>query len=343
MIQKLLFAASIGTMLLFGSCSKTPEKIVMTVEGPIKASRMGKTLVHEHVLVDFIGADSTGYHRWDREEVAERVLPFMNELGDWEVQTFIECTPSYIGRDPWVLKSLSSKTGIHFLTNTGYYGAAENRYLPLHFYELSAMELSAIWIDEFRNGIGDSGVRPGFIKIAVAPSDTLSAEHEKIVAAAAMTHNKTGLTIASHTGPDKPAFAQIQILRTYGINPSHFIWVHAQGGSLEGNIKAAQMGAWISLDNLNDTQHPDQEERFSTSWYADRIVALKEAGYLNRVLISHDAGWYSPGEESGGDFRGYTDIFTSLIPELEERDFTQQEIDQLLVKNPAEAFSFRAL
>jgi phosphotriesterase-related protein len=343
MIQKLLFAASFGTMVIFSCCSRAPEKIIMTVEGPIKPSRMGKTLAHEHILVDFIGADSTGYHRWDREDVVERVLPFLNELNEWNVQTIIECTPAYVGRDPWVLKTLSGNTGIHFLTNTGYYGAAENRFLPGHFYELSAMELSAIWIDEYRNGIGDSGVKPGFIKIAVAPSDTLSAEHEKIVAAAAMTHNKTGLVIASHTGPDKPAFAQIQILRTYGINPSSFIWVHAQQGSLEGNMKAAQMGAWVSLDNLNDGQYPNQEEQFSTSWYADRIVALKEAGYLDRVLISHDAGWYSPGEASGGDFRGYTDIFTSLIPALQERNFTQQELDQLLIKNPVEAFSFRAM
>jgi phosphotriesterase-related protein len=42
----------------------------------------------------------------------------------------------------------------------------------------------------------------------------------------------------------------------------------------------------------------------------------------------------------GGDFRGFTDIFTSLIPQLEERQFTQKEIQQLLVLNPREAFSF---
>jgi phosphotriesterase-related protein len=343
MKRKALGISIFGALLLLSGCSKTPEKIVMTVTGPIKASRMGQTLVHEHVLVDFIGADSTGYHRWDREEVGERVAPFLKELKKYNVHTLIECTPAYVGRDPWVLHSLAKKTGIHLITNTGYYGAHENLYLPQHFYELSSMELSSLWIDEFRNGIEGSGVKPGFIKIAVDPSDTLSPDHEKIVAAAALTHNKTGMVIASHTGPDGPAFAQIQILRTYGIKPSHFIWVHAQHGSLEGNLKAAGMGAWISLDNLNQAQHPDPEDRFSTSWYADRILALKEAGFLNRVLISHDAGWYSPGEENGGDFRGYTDIFTSLIPALKERGFSQSELDELLVRNPAEAFSIELM
>jgi phosphotriesterase-related protein len=60
---------------------------------------------------------------------------------------------------------------------------------------------------------------------------------------------------------------------------------------------------------------------------------------LNRVLISHDAGWYSPGEENGGDFRGYTGIFTSLLPALKERGFDQDDLDQLLIVNPREAFS----
>lgn len=42
---------------------------VMTVDGLIHVSDMGTTLVHEHVLVDWFGTDSTGYQRWNREVV----------------------------------------------------------------------------------------------------------------------------------------------------------------------------------------------------------------------------------------------------------------------------------
>jgi phosphotriesterase-related protein len=340
-MKHLLLTSGLAAMaLLFSGCSNAPDRIVMTVTGPVKPSEMGKTLVHEHLLVDFIGADSTGYHRWDRNEVTERVLPYLKEIREEGVRTLIECTPAYVGRDPWLLRTLSEESGIQLLTNTGYYGAGDNRYIPAEVEEMGAMELSRIWVEEYRNGIEESGVRPGFIKIAVAPDDTLSPLHAKIVSAAAMTHNQTGLVIASHTGPDAPAFAQIQILKTFGIDPSHFIWVHAQRGTLNGNLKAANMGAWISLDNVNDEQFPDPEQTYSTGWYANRIMALKEAGFLNRTLVSHDAGWYSPGEGNGGDFRGFTDIFTRLIPELEERGFSRQEINQLLVVNPREAFSF---
>jgi phosphotriesterase-related protein len=338
-MTQLRFLIVLTTLAWLSSCAQVEEKTIITVRGPIPAGEMGLTLVHEHVLVDFAGADSTGYHRWDKEEVVTRALPYLKEVQELGVQTLFECTPAYVGRDPWVLKSLSEKTGMHLVTNTGYYGAHGNHYIPQEFYELSARELAQVWIDEHVNGIEGSGVKPGFIKIAVDGDDSLSPDHVKIITAAALAHQQTGLVIASHTGPEKPAFAQIEVLKSHGIDPSSFIWVHAQRGSLEGNIKAARAGSWVSLDNVNANR--EEGSTFDISWYAERIAALKSAGLLHRVLISHDAGWYSPGEEQGGNFRGYTAIFKDLIPALEERGVTQKDVDQLLVKNPVEALSIK--
>jgi phosphotriesterase-related protein len=123
------------------------------------------------------------------------------------------------------------------------------------------------------------------------------------------------------------------------VDPSAFIWVHAQHGSQEGIIEAAERGVWISLDNVNGNRSPD--DRFSIGWYADRLLAMKEAGMLDKVLISHDAGWYSPGEENGGNFRGFTDIHKRLSPALKQKGFTDQDLDQLLVINPRESLTLR--
>ncbi len=311
----------------------------MTVNGPIPASQTGITLSHEHVLVDFIGADSTGYHRWEKQEVINKVLPFLSEIREYQVSTLIECTPAYLGRDPWLLKELSAQTDIHLLTNTGFYGAHNNRFLPEEFHRMTATELSRIWVDEFENGIEGSGVKPGFIKMAVDANDTLSKEHIKIITAAALAHQRTGLVIASHTGPDGPAFEQIKVLQSHDVDPSCFIWVHAQQGSLEGNLRAAALGCWISLDNVNLNIKAGNE--YDISWYAARIQELKNAGYLKQVLISHDAGWYKPEETDGGTIRGFTGIFTDLIPALEERGFTRDDIHLLLEVNPGNAFSIR--
>jgi phosphotriesterase-related protein len=331
--------------LLFGiiiiSCKSSANDLIMTVNGPVQSKKMGQTLEHEHILVDFIGADSTGYFRWNREAVEKKVLPYLLEAREKGVNTFIDCTPSYLGRDPFLLKELSQKSGLNIITNTGYYGARKNFFVPKIFYSSEASEIAEIWIKEFENGIENSGVKPGFIKIAVDPADSLSPEHKKIITAAALTHLKTGLVIASHTGPDKPAFEQIRILKNMGIDPSAFIWVHAQSGTIEGNIKAAQDGAWISLDNVRTRADLEPGAPNSINWYADRIVKLKNLGLLNKVLISHDSGWYDPGKPDGGTFNGFTDIFESLIPALKQRGITQDEITQILSKNPAEAFKIR--
>ena len=330
--------------LVFGiiiiTCKQQPEEYIMTVNGPIRPSEMGKTLTHEHVLVDFIGADSIIYSHWNRDSVTAKLLPLLLKAKEYGVMTFIECTPKYLGRDPVVLKELSQKTGLNFLTNTGYYGAF-NRYLPSGMMTIDAIMLADKWTEEFHNGIENTGVKPGFIKIAVNPGDTLSAPDTKLITAAAFTHLATGLTIASHTGPEKPAFAQIEVLKKYGVDPSAFIWVHAQRGSLEANIEAAKAGTWISLDNVHFNPDAEKGSVYSIEWYAGRIVEMKKNGLLDKVLISHDSGWYDPSKPGGGQINGYTDIFEYLIPVLTEKGITQDELDQLLVKNPAEAFKVR--
>jgi len=44
------------------------EGKVVTVNGPIAPSELGFTLPHEHVLVDFIGADKVSPDRYDSDE-----------------------------------------------------------------------------------------------------------------------------------------------------------------------------------------------------------------------------------------------------------------------------------
>ncbi len=74
--RRLFVKASLG-LLLF-----KPEKpYVWTINGKLKTTRMGQTLIHEHFLVDFIGADKISSNRWNRETVVEKVLPFLIAKG----------------------------------------------------------------------------------------------------------------------------------------------------------------------------------------------------------------------------------------------------------------------
>ena len=304
----------------------------MTVKGEISAKQMGKTLPHEHVLVDFIGADSVSRDRYDQEEVIKVVLPYLKEIKELGCQTFIECTPAYLGRDPELLVRLSEASGLNIITNTGYYGARQNQYLPHFAFEETADQLAGRWINEWLNGIDNTNVRPGFIKIAIDQGE-LTDIHEKLVRAAARTHLNTGLIIASHTGPAIGAFEEIEILKEEGVDPSAFIWVHAQAEeNLQYHVKAAKMGAWISFDGLGWGK---------PEIYIQMLNNMKSHDLLHKVLISHDAGWYHVGEPNGGNFIGFTTLFKKLLPALTDSGFTDDEINLLLVDNPAEAFSVR--
>ena len=313
------------------ACNREESEII-TVTGQIPASAIGKTLHHEHLLVDFIGADSTGYHRWNKDSVVEKVLPYLLEIKKLGYKTLVECTPAYLGRDAELLRMLSEKSGIQIITNTGYYSAVGGKFLPGHAFEETAEQLAQRWIDEAKNGIEGTGIYPGFIKIAVERAP-LQEINRKVVEAACITHKATGLVIMSHTGPAVPAFQEIEILKENGVHPSAFIWTHANNEpDFNKHIEAAKMGVWIAFDKFT---------REETERFVQFALLMKKEGLLGKVLFSHDAGWYKPGEPNGDEFRGFTDIEEFLIPALEKNGIAQHDIYQLFTMNPAEAFKVK--
>ena len=329
--------------------------IIMTVRGPVPAAELGVALTHEHVLVDWIGAADTGPHRWDAETVAAAVRPNLDAVRAAGAAAFFDCSPAYLGRDPELLRDLSEATGLHVVTNAGWYGAAGGRFVPAVAHDLTPRQIADRWTAEWRGGIGGTGIRPGFVKIGVngkrptkAEGDTpatagerdpsgrfwmLNAVDRKLAAAAAITHRNTGLAVACHTA-DADVTELVRIFAQHDAPPDALVWVHAQRRPVEDGIELAKQGVWISYDHVSDTR---------TDAYVERITAMKEAGVLHRLLLSHDSGWYTAGEPGGGErIRGYTALFDVLLPALRERGvLTNAEIDRVLVKNPAAAFGVR--
>lgn len=302
---------------------------VMTVTGEVAADQLGKMLPHEHILVDFVGADQVSPDRYDADEAFKVMLPYVKQAKEAGCQAIAECTPAYLGRDPKLLQRLSSVTGVKFLTNTGYYGARQGKFLPEHAYRESADELAKRWTTEWKDGIEGTDVRPGFIKIGV-DAGPLTDVDRKLVQAAARCHLKTGLTIAGHTGDGKAALEQVDVLRKEGVSPSAWIWVHAQNErNSEVHMQVARAGAWIEFDGVG----PSSIER-----HVNLVKTMRNVGLLDHVLVSHDAGWYSVGEPRGGKVRGFDTLFTKFLPALKKSGLSEAEVQRLIVTNPAKAF-----
>jgi len=307
------------------------EGTVDTVTGPIPARDLGMVLMHEHVMVDFVGAEQVSRSRYNADEVFDVALPHLREVRDLGCRTLVECTPVFLGRNVSLLVRLARAADLHIVTNTGYYGAAADKYLPAHAFKESAQQLAQRWIDEQRRGIDGSDVRPGFMKIGV-DAGPLSEVDRKLVEAAGLAHKATGLPIAAHTGDGVAALAELDVLASQGVSLDAFIWVHAQSEQDDAVLRrAAERGAWIEFDGVG----PDSLDR-----HLHLVRMMADAGHLSRVLISHDAGWYHVGEPGGGSFRSFVTVLRSLVPAVREA-LGEAAVTQLLVTNPARALARR--
>lgn len=324
------------------SVSALQAQQIQSIRGALSARKMGLTLIHEHVFLDWASAAEARPQEWNNDSAVVVILPYLRAAQKYGVKTILECTPNYIGRNPRLLARLADSTGLQFLSNTGYYGARGDQHIPASAYTETAEQIAERWVQEYQQGIDGTSIRPGFIKIGVDGDSLLSEIDSKIVRAAARTHLRTGLTIVAHTGPDHLALQEVDILEKEGVALNAWVWTHAQAGSDEVRIALAKKGAWISLDGLGWVNPAERKgDNSALMEYVQAIENLKQARLLKRVLLSHDAGWYTHGEPGGGSFQPYTLIFTYLLPLLRERRFSEKEVRQVLVKNPREAFAIR--
>ena len=193
-------------------------------------------------------------------------------------------------------------------------------------------ELAELFVNDIRQGIEGTGIKAGFIKIAT-DNGPLTALQERILRAAGRAANETGAAIASHTPTGSNAIRQVDILRS--ISPMiRFIWVHAQNESNRDlHRQVAARGGFIEFDSLG--WNPGQD-----SAHIAAIKELFDAGYGGRILLSHDAGWYRPGEPSGGSQMPYTYLTDSFIPKLRNAGVDDARIRMITETNPVRAFGF---
>src|SRR5258708_16120120 len=125
-------------------------------------------------------------------------IPILQDLEEKGCTTFIDCTPSYLGRDAELLQRLSSASGLNIITNTGYYGAAAEKYLPHHVYIETAEQIASRWVNEWTNGIHATSIRPQFLKTGVDKAP-LTVVQRKVIEAPPIAHLATALPTRSHT------------------------------------------------------------------------------------------------------------------------------------------------
>ena len=311
----------------FAAVAQPRQNVIMTVRGPVSPGELGLMLPHEHVMSNF-GGDAAEPATYDERKLLATVVPYLKSLRAKGCRSLADCTTAYFGRRVDLLARISKESGVAILTNTGYYGTANDRYVPAHARTETADQIARRWVSEWKDGIGGTGIRPGFIKLGVDPGP-LSGIDRKLIQAGARTHLETGLVMAVHTGDNAGAAReQLALLRSEGVSPSAWIWVHAHACKDEAALaEAATAGGWTSFDGLGSAT-------------VDRHLALvngmKRRKLLGRVLLSHDGNSFRYG---GSEPRPYEALFTEFLPGLRQAGYLPSEITALTVRNPANAFT----
>jgi phosphotriesterase-related protein len=310
---------------------------IVTVTGSIKSTEMGFSLIHEHVVTNFIGADKVTLPPDGIDSTARKLLPHFIALKKRGIQSLVECTPNYIGRDVRLLKRIAELSGINIITNTGYYAAVNKRYLPPSAFTDDVETIANKWEREFLEGIEATGIRPGFMKLGV-DNGPLDSVEQKLLRAAINVSKTTQLVIAVHTGDGAAALSELEIIEKENWKAEKLIWVHAQNGTDEERKIMAQKGAWVSLDGVSER---------TVEQYLSSLLYMKRNGLLHRVLLSHDDGWSVLVNGSyealdlfkNGNQKPYTTISEKLLPKLRANGFTKSDINLIMVENPSKAFS----
>ena len=300
---------------------------LITTLGPRDAAGLGIILAHEHVFVDLRPADAPGYAQADAADVIALMGPELERARAAGIGALVEATPEGVGRRVDLVLAVSQAMDYPILVPTGIY---REPWVPRWAHEAEEAALREWMLGELSEGIGETGVRAGWIKLS-AGDQGLTAVERKILRAAASAAAETGAVIGSHTVKGRVAREQADVIEAAGYTPKRFIWIHAQNEpDLEIHLELARRGVWIEYDNIgggNDAVH------------VTRIQRLLEADLGARVLLSHDRGWYDPAKAGGGAPRPFTYLVESFLPRLREAGLDEATIAQLTQGNPFRAFA----
>jgi phosphotriesterase-related protein len=320
---------------------------IQTVTGRARPEELGITLVHEHLLIGYPGwfMDALA-GPFDRARALSRAVDRLVELRDHGVTTFVDPCPMDLGRDVEFMAEAATRSGMRIVCATGAY--KENEGLTYTFGALSAEDIEAIYVKELTEGIGRTGIRAGFVKVATG-SGGVSSYERKLLVAAGRAAATVGCPVLTHTDEATLGLEQIAILVEQGV-PAHRILVgHSDGRDDHAYHRAlADRGAYVGFDRFGLESLIADEKR------VESVRRMVEAGYARSVCVSHDAvcgSWLGrpvfrgrlvvTPEQLAAAMPNWepTHLFKRVLPRLRELGVTEADVRTILVDNPRRYFA----
>jgi phosphotriesterase-related protein len=303
---------------------------LITTLGPKRSDELGMILPHEHIFVDLRTWDTPGYAQAETEDVIQLMAPEIEKAHDAGVEAIVECSTVGVGRRADIDRAVSEAAGIPLVVPTGIY---REPWVPDWAHAASEAELAEWMLSELQGGIEQSGVQAGWIKLS-AGDDGITPCETKILRAAAVAARETNAVIGSHTIRGRVVREQLDIIEAMGCTPDRFIWIHTQAEpDFSIHLEIGKRGAWLEYDAIGNSDWQND------AYYLQHIQKLLDAGLGDRLLLSHDRGWFDPAQHGGGVPKPFTYLAQTFLPKLQAIGVDEATIVQLTQANPFRAFA----
>lgn len=348
--------------------------VVETVLGPVPAADLGRTLIHEHLVIDLwpwfdapdpddpatiafagrpVGPATIGAVRANPFAVRDNLVLYELHLAASELapfaaaggRTVVDLTLPEIGRDPAALRELARRTGLQVVMGCGHYiGRAHPPVVATARVEALRDEVLRDLLEGVGGGGGDAAdtrivsggdpVRAGVIG-EIGTSDPLEPAEERMLAAAAAAQRETGRGLVVHLDPwGRNGHAVLDRVLGAGADPGRVVLAHLDPTLPDRAYIRGLAGRGVFV-SLDVWGDEDD--------YGGRGMPTDDER-LAAVLAAHDEGWADrlvlaqdvclKSQLRAHGGRGYGHLLTAITPRLRQAGLDETAIEALFVVNP---------
>lgn len=342
---------------------------VQTVLGPIDPDRLGATLMHEHLLIDFrcvftkppggisqqkmveapITMENLGWIRYHWTSNIANLKMFDEEAAIAEAGLFkragggtiVDVTNIGIGRDPRALVRIANATGLNIVMGSGYYIDAVH---PDGMDEKTEEEIADEIVRDIVEGVDGTGVRAGIIG-EIGCSWPWTDNERKSVRAGVLAQKRTGAPLTIHPGRHETAPLEIvAVLQEAGADMKRTIMCHIERTMFDWRSvqKVAQSGCYLEYDLFGheSSYYPLAPSTYmpSDAQRLEQIARLISEGHLEQVLMSQDICANHRLVRYGG--HGYGHILENIVPRMKGYGITEEQVHTIVFENPGRVLTF---
>jgi len=291
----------------------------------------GAVLFHEHLSMHYPPGVATHF-----SDDVDLMIEETRAAGKDGVSCIVDGGHPDMNRSMDALKQIADQSGVHIVASGGYY---MQRTYPAEIASKSADQIADELAREAKaqrlGAFGEIGQQGG----------ELTPDEKKVFTAIGKAQVQTGLPIFTHnaytgtrvTNPPVPrdaALQQLDILEAAGAKPQNIAIGHVcclDEPTADIAKQIAKRGAFVGFDRVTILTLPDAKR-------VTMILALLEAGYADKLLLSSDFSSARALKKNGGP--GLAQTVTVFGKMLTAAGVKPEVLHSILVDNPRRFLSF---